>query len=318
MGLWRGEVVRTTGGFDPALGGCTDWDIWLRSASVGEAVHVPHPLIVHHWHGGNASGGAEPGMAAWHDALRAKQRAGAYRPPGVPLGVGEPAPPLLADCGDGVWVGNRGACNHRGQSFARVVHVHNEPRDPAGVCRAARLGIGPTSLVVRYQDREPLVTATPGLRAIAEFCKAPGPLLVHCSMGGCRGPTMAVLALVSRGVAFDEAKERVRSAVLTYNQGIDLADGPMGEIRAWAEGSSRPDEPLPSLPRMAANLVGAAAGHLASGLKMADDETREARLAICRVCPHFRGDGRCALCGCGLDAKVAWASSRCPDSPPRW
>jgi hypothetical protein len=82
MGLWRGEVVRTTGGFDPDLGGCTDWDLWLRSASVGDAVHVPHQLIVHHWHGGNASGGAESGMAAWHDALRAKQRAGAYRPPG--------------------------------------------------------------------------------------------------------------------------------------------------------------------------------------------------------------------------------------------
>jgi hypothetical protein len=239
MGLWRGEVVRTTGGFDPALGGCTDWDLWLRSASVGEAVHVPNRLIVHHWHGTNASGGHDSRMAAWHDALRAKQRAGAYRPPNVPMGVGDPAPPLLADCGSGVWVGNRGACNHRGESFARVVHVHDEPRDPAGVCRAAHTGIGPTSLVVQYQDREPLATATPGLPTIAEFCKAPGPFLVHCSMGGCRGPTLAVLALVSRGVAFDEAKERVRSAVLTYNQGIDLADVPMGEIRAWATGDNR-------------------------------------------------------------------------------
>jgi glycosyltransferase involved in cell wall biosynthesis len=168
-GVFRGEILRAGGGFDPSAGGNTDMDVWLRCTSVGGAVELPEVLAVRHLHGSNTSGDynrqGDPRMVDWHNRIREKQRAGCY----------------------------------------------------------------------------------------------------------------------------------------------------------WRWSGDRPDdEPLPSLPRMAANLAGAALDHMLNGLKMADEATRKSRLAICRQCPHYRGDGRCSLCGCGLDAKVSWAASRCPDYPPRW
>jgi hypothetical protein len=73
----------------------------------------------------------------------------------------------------------------------------------------------------------------------------------------------------------------------------------------------------PPLAEQAANLAGAAARFVASGLKTVTPEERERRLQICRDCPHFRG-GKCSLCGCIARWKARLASESCPDTPPRW
>lgn len=52
---------------------------------------------------------------------------------------------------------------------------------------------------------------------------------------------------------------------------------------------------------------------------------------ICRACPNFREEGgwldgydQCSICGCNLHPskrivnKIAWNTTSCPDSPPRW
>jgi hypothetical protein len=52
--------------------------------------------------------------------------------------------------------------------------------------------------------------------------------------------------------------------------------------------------------------------HVAQGMPMATDEQKNARLAICQACEHFRDGGRCHLCGCGLGVKAGWAGESCP------
>lgn len=45
--LVRTEVLRACGGFDPALDGAEDWDMWLRCAARGEIVKLDIPLVIY-------------------------------------------------------------------------------------------------------------------------------------------------------------------------------------------------------------------------------------------------------------------------------
>jgi len=60
--------------------------------------------------------------------------------------------------------------------------------------------------------------------------------------------------------------------------------------------------------------------HIRNGHKHVDQATRKARETICTKCEHYRPKNgkECALCGCRMPWKISWASSDCPDNPPRW
>ncbi|MDH6577356.1 glycosyltransferase family A protein [Kitasatospora sp. MAP5-34] len=45
--LVRADVLAACGGFDPALDGAEDWDLWLRCAKLGTAVKLDVPLVVY-------------------------------------------------------------------------------------------------------------------------------------------------------------------------------------------------------------------------------------------------------------------------------
>jgi len=72
--------------------------------------------------------------------------------------------------------------------------------------------------------------------------------------------------------------------------------------------------------RLGVGLASETKRHINSGLTHADRATRRARDAICAECEHYRTKSgkRCALCGCRVPWKIGWASSKCPDNPPRW
>lgn len=74
----------------------------------------------------------------------------------------------------------------------------------------------------------------------------------------------------------------------------------------------RPKAELPSTMEMARNFLGAAANHVANGLKHVTEEEQNNRLDICSKCPHMVEGGRCGKCGCYLQTKTKWASSSCP------
>jgi hypothetical protein len=57
------------------------------------------------------------------------------------------------------------------------------------------------------------------------------------------------------------------------------------------------------------------AARLVRDPKMASDDLREARLAVCKDCEHNDG-GRCRLCGCFILPKSHFQSMECPDN--RW
>lgn len=81
----------------------------------------------------------------------------------------------------------------------------------------------------------------------------------------------------------------------------------------------RPDPALPSAGRMALNLAKAVlqeGAALLTGVPAVPVLEEARRKAVCEKCPRIRTDGRCSLCGCWRDKKVAWRSQRCPEN--RW
>lgn len=73
----------------------------------------------------------------------------------------------------------------------------------------------------------------------------------------------------------------------------------------------------PSLLRKAANLAGAVASHVMSGMHKVDEATHAERLAKCGACPggFWRpSDETCQhpTCGCHMRVKTWMAEQRCP------
>jgi glycosyltransferase involved in cell wall biosynthesis len=56
--VWR-RCVDASGGFDPALLNCEDWDLWLRMKPLGSFVAVPEVLVWYRTHGENMSDNIE-------------------------------------------------------------------------------------------------------------------------------------------------------------------------------------------------------------------------------------------------------------------
>lgn len=67
----------------------------------------------------------------------------------------------------------------------------------------------------------------------------------------------------------------------------------------------------PGILKKIAGFAKAVLKHVGAGRPMATEEQKAARLARCRACEHY-DDGRCRLCGCGLDMKAGWADQGCP------
>ncbi len=125
----------------------------------------------------------------------------------------------------------------------------------------------------------------------------------------------------------------LRAAGIVEGDWLTVRDAKLREIveRFHPEKLNRiphksPQEPLPSMATMAANLAraaGRAATAIVKGKPIAASEEQIAdRTAICtgsitgKPCDHFRpSDGRCSLCGCGLTrflSKIKLATERCP------
>jgi hypothetical protein len=98
----------------------------------------------------------------------------------------------------------------------------------------------------------------------------------------------------------------------------------VAEIRA-RDGLPPVEVSPPGLLAMSVSFLAAMRALVADKGRLAPRAVRKARRATCEACPHLdpRIDA-CRKCGCGsvvkfgLVAKLAIASSECPDDPPRW
>jgi len=76
----------------------------------------------------------------------------------------------------------------------------------------------------------------------------------------------------------------------------------------------RPELPLPPTGTQIASFLSSVASHLVNGLPQVDQETMEARLALCDSCDKLRhSDKRCAMCGCFVSVKARWKGEKCPE-----
>ena len=80
----------------------------------------------------------------------------------------------------------------------------------------------------------------------------------------------------------------------------------------------KPSMERPSLFQQAKNFGKALTKHVASGMKNVSPLQQEERLSHCNSCEYLDKDRHCTICGCDVDKKTLWASSECPDKPPRW
>ena len=148
----------------------------------------------------------------------------------------------LADCGDDVWVGDFRACDATPlEAIPLRVHVWRPENLADGrICRCCRevaTGVAVHHLVLTYREGEPLANIPVPLDRIVAYCRRPGDLLAHCSAGSVRGPTLAVLAKVARGVPFGKAVEDVMRAASTYDANV-FGNG--GLVSIFASAGTRP------------------------------------------------------------------------------
>lgn len=72
---------------------------------------------------------------------------------------------------------------------------------------------------------------------------------------------------------------------------------------------------FPSLFDMAKNLVNDGGKIVKNAIQgnttLVDDTSRESRWSICQACPRLQ-ENRCLECGCFMQVKVAFQTSKCP------
>ena len=64
-----------------------------------------------------------------------------------------------------------------------------------------------------------------------------------------------------------------------------------------------------------------AAKYIKKGQPNVTADQYEQRLRICDECPNKKigtHNDTCGLCGCKIAVKAKWATTECPDKPPRW
>ena len=78
--------------------------------------------------------------------------------------------------------------------------------------------------------------------------------------------------------------------------------------------------PLPSIYSMVKTFVKEAVNYAKEGAPHVTPRQYEKRLNACHNCPNFKQEiERCGLCGCLVEHKAKWATSRCPDNDvERW
>ena len=68
---------------------------------------------------------------------------------------------------------------------------------------------------------------------------------------------------------------------------------------------------FPSFPEMAKTLLIESCKHMLNGCAHILIEDFKKRLEICNKC-EFLKDGRCVKCGCFMNIKARWETTKCP------
>ena len=76
---------------------------------------------------------------------------------------------------------------------------------------------------------------------------------------------------------------------------------------------------MASIYKMVKSFVKEAATYAKHGAPNVTPRDYQDRLKACYSCEHLKKTTeRCGLCGCLVEHKAKWATSKCPDDPQRW
>ena len=103
----------------------------------------------------------------------------------------------FTDVGHNIFISHRDACDHW-QDKEHVIHIWRDDMPGGNSCNAINAGDA-RGLVINYKDGESLLNADVNMGRIADFFRGTDPILVHCTVGQTRSPTIAVIGKVVRG-----------------------------------------------------------------------------------------------------------------------
>jgi hypothetical protein len=76
---------------------------------------------------------------------------------------------------------------------------------------------------------------------------------------------------------------------------------------------------MTSIYKMVKSFVKEASNYAKHGAPNVTPRDYQDRLKACYSCEHLKkATDRCGLCGCLVEHKAKWATSKCPDKPERW
>lgn len=103
---------------------------------------------------------------------------------------------ILTDIGHEILIGHRDSCD----GSRRTLHIWREdmPGNNCRMLKESRIRPG-EDLVAEYKDGESLLSIDVGLESVEAFFSQGGSVLVHCTVGQTRSPTIALIGKIIRG-----------------------------------------------------------------------------------------------------------------------
>ena len=144
------------------------------------------------------------------------------------------------DTGQNIIISHRNFCPHWERvARGKTIHIWRSDMDDNSCEFVASGSIGyiPTQhLVVNYKDGESLTKMNVSIEDIAQFSMGADPLLIHCTVGQTRSPTIAIIAKVVRGVSVYQALGEILKANWETRAVVsNFCLTPITEILEWAE-----------------------------------------------------------------------------------
>lgn len=141
-----------------------------------------------------------------------------------------------ANVGDRTYVSDASYCTAFGNTYQNIIHIYRDENLAAGhACKTCLDGHGP-GLRIRWREGEPLAAMSVPLADLIQYARRPGRLLVHCSAGASRSPSLAVVAKVVRG---RHPMDAIRDVIDGLRQGTGsfpcFVNTTMESILDWAE-----------------------------------------------------------------------------------
>mgnify|MGYP001585026462 CR=1 FL=1 len=148
------------------------------------------------------------------------------------------------DIGQGIFISHRDFCPQ--WTIGKTLHIWRDDllsesyscqfvQELRSAGQSLMPDVNSRHLMVQYKDGESLTKMNVSIEEIAQFSTGTLPLLIHCTVGQTRAPTLALIAKIVRGVSVYHALADIMQANWeTRGVVSNFCCTPVAEILAWA------------------------------------------------------------------------------------